>query len=67
MDNRPRQRWTPQFRIIDGRPGAADVGSNDLQARPVTWPERLGWAGFGLVVLAIWVRVGMWLWGLISG
>lgn len=60
MDSRPRRRRL--LRLIDGKPGAVDVVTDDLPARPVTWPERLGWAVFGLIVLAIWIRVGVWLW-----
>ncbi len=66
MDHRPRQRRTTLLRLIDSKPGAVDGVAHDLPPRPVTWLERLGWATFGLVVLAIWIRVGVWLWDVIA-
>ena len=66
MNNRPRQDRATLLRFTDRKTGAAKIVTDDLTPRPMTWFERLGWALFGLVVLAIWVRVGMWLWDLIA-
>lgn len=66
MANRSRRRRTTLLRLLDSKPGAVDFTPDDLPASPITWLERLGWAVFGLIVLAIWVRVGVWLWAFIA-
>jgi hypothetical protein len=66
MDNGHRRRRTTLLRLVDSKPRGLDFAPDDLPTRRVTWRERLGWAVFGLVVLAIWVRVGLWLWDFIA-
>jgi hypothetical protein len=66
MDNGHRRRRTSLLRLVDSKSGGLNFAPDDLSTRPVGWPERLGWAVFGLIVVAIWIRVGMWLWGLIA-
>lgn len=66
MDHRRPQRRRTLLRLVDSKPRGLDFAPDDLPTRPLTWLERLGWAVFALVVLAIWVRVGLWLWSLIA-
>ncbi len=66
MDKRHRRRRTTLLRFVDSKPRSLDFAPDDLPTRPVGLPERLGWAVFGLIVVAIWVRVGVWLWGFIA-
>ncbi len=66
MDIRPRPHRTSPMRLVDSMPSAVDSGPKDAPARPVSWPERLGWAAFGVVVLALWIGIGVWLWGVIA-
>ena len=66
MDNGFRERGPPQLRLVDSKPGVADTRRDDRPILPIRWPERLGWAVLGLAVLAIWIWVGIWLWGVIA-
>lgn len=67
MDNPPPQRRTPPVRLVDSTPDAAEYGPDHLPSRLAVWLERLGWTVFGLLVLALWIRIGLWLWRVIAG
>ena len=52
-------------RLIE-RARAQEVPPKAKEPRPIGPGEWLGWAVFALVVAALWIGIGGWLWSLLA-
>jgi hypothetical protein len=49
------------------RARAEEVPPKAMEPRSIEPGEWLGWGVFGVVVSALWIGVGGWLWKLVAG
>lgn len=66
MDDLQLERQSPPQSLAETTSVANDVVTLEPQFRPVKWPERIGWMAFGLLVLALWIAIGAWMWRVIA-